>query len=399
MAFLIWKSLLHRKLQSLVMIISIAAGVAIIFCVTTIYQGVSSGMELSKQRMGADIVVIPFGVTLEPSLVLFGGATENTYMPKSMVDAIRAVPGVRQATPQFFTHTLTADCHDIGTNNRMIGYDPVSDWIIGPWLKKAQKTELKSDEVVLGAKVPVWVADQISILGKWYNIVAIADETGTTLDYSLFVSMDEARRVAAKGTSLNSVWKKQGPPEELISTVLVQVDESADINNIVAGIRQAGLVQPIVASEVKKRINDQFTVLVWLLGGVGALVAVLSMVQLFARFYTLTWERQAEWGLYLALGASGRNIAAIVVGEALAIALAGSFSGLILGGVLYKASLAVLTSHQSFPFVQPGWPFFTGVSFLLAGFFSGLGALAAWLPAYRGSRTDPSTVMTRGEFD
>jgi putative ABC transport system permease protein len=399
MAFLIWKSLLHRKLQSLAIIISIAVGVGIVFCVAAIHRGVSSGMELSKQRMGADIVVIPFGETLEPSLVLFGGAAKNTYMPKDMVDAIRAVPGVRQATPQFFTHSLTADCHDIGTNNRMIGYDPGSDWIIGPWLKKAQKTELQSDEVILGAKVPVWVADQISVLGKWYNVVAIADETGTTLDYSLLVSMDEARRVAAKSTALNSVWKKQGPPEDLISTVLVQVDESADINNVVSGIRQAGLVQPIVASEVKKRINDQFTVLVWLLGGLGALVAVLSLFQLFSRFYSLTWERQAEWGLYLALGASGRDIAAIVVGEAVTVALAGSVGGLILGGILYKVSLALLTSYQSFPFIQPEWPFFTILSFLLAGLFSGLGALAAWLPAYRGSRIDPSTIMTRGEFD
>ncbi len=399
MRFLIWKSLLHRKLQSLAMIISIAIAVAILFSVTALYQGVALGMELSKQRMGEDIVVIHFGATLEPSLVLFSGATENTYMPETIVDSIRKIPGVHQATPQFFTQALTADCHDIGTNNRMIGYDPASDWIIGPWLKNVQKTELKSDEVILGAKVPVWVADKISIRGKWYTIVTVAEETGTTLDNSLFVSMDEARRVVANNASLKSMWARQGPPEALISTVLVQLDESADIEQVAAGIRQTGLVQPIVAAEVKKKINDQFTVLSCLLGGVGLLVMLLALFQLFSRFYTLTWDRQAEWGLYLALGASGRDIAMIIVGEAVTVAVTGSVTGSFFGGVLYTASLVLLESYQSFPFIQPTWQFFTLIAVLLAGIFSGLGALAAWLPAYRGSRIDPSTIMTRGEFD
>ncbi len=399
MTFLIWKSILHRKLQSLAIIFSIAIGVGIVFCVSAIYHGVASGMEISKQRMGADIVVVPGGATIEPSLVLFGGATANTYMPKNTLDLVRAVPGVRQATPQFFTHALTADCHDIGTNNRMIGYDPASDWIIGPWLKKVQKTELSADEVILGAKVPIWTENKIMILGKWYDIVTIAEETGTTLDYSLFVSMDEARRVVGKDPALKSIWGKQGPPTELISTILVQVDETANINDIVTGIQGTGYVQPIVASEVKKRINDQFAVLIWLLGGIGLLIVVLSLFQLFVRFYTLTWDRQAEWGLYLAIGASSRDIAAIIVGEAVAVALTGSLAGLLVGGALYKASLLILESHQAFPFVQPTWDFLAIISLLLIGIFSGLGALAAWLPAYRGSRVDPSTIMTRGEFD
>jgi putative ABC transport system permease protein len=399
MIFLVWKSLIHRKLQTLAIIMSIAVGVGIVFCVTAIYAGVATGMELSKQRLGADIVVVPAGVTVEPSLILFGGATANTYMPQGTVDAVRSIPGVRRATPQFFTHTLTADCHDIGTKNRMLGYDPASDWVVGPWLKKLNKSELSADEVILGAKVPTWRQSKIAILGKWYDIVAVAEETGTTLDYSLFVSMDEARRVVGESPTLRPVWAKQGPPDGLISAILVQADEAADITEIVDRILKTGLVQPIVAVEVKKRLTAQFTVLVLLLGGVGFLTVAASLFQLFSRFYTLTLERQAEWGLYLALGAAGRDIAAIVVGETAAVALAGSLTGLLLGGGLYRAALAVLEGYQSFPYVPPSGQFLALTALLLTGSFVGLGALAAWLPAYKGSRIDPATVMTRGEFD
>lgn len=399
MTFLIWKSLLHRKLQALSIIIAIAISIAIIFCITALYKGIHSGMEISKQRMGADIVVIPGGLTIEPSLYLFGGATANTYMPKDTLDAVRNIPGVTNATPQFFTNTLTADCHDIGTNNRMLGYDPASDWIVGPWLKKIHKNELSADEVILGAKIPIWVENKIAILGKWYTIVAIAEETGTTLDYSLFVSMDEARRVVSTNKQLKPVWEKQGPPAELISAVLVKVSDTANVNEIVSTIQQVGYVQTIVAAEVKKRINDQFTVLILLLGGVGALTALASLFQLFSRFYHLTWERQAEWGLYLAIGASGRDITFIIVGEAIAITLTGAILGLALGEVLYQTGLAVLAAYQSFPYIAPSWLFLTLLSLILTGVYVLLGALAAWLPSYRGRQIDPSTTMTRGEFD
>ncbi len=400
MKSLIWKSLQHRKLQSLAIAISVAVGVAIIFAIAAIYQGVNAGMELSKQRMGADIVVIPDGVTMEPSLYLFGGATVNTYMPKETVDILKKLPGVTKATPQFFTHTLTADCHDIGTSNRMLGYDPESDWILQPWLKKINKARLADDEVILGAKVPTWTQDKISIFGKWYNIVTIAEETGTTLDYSLFVSMEEARRVAGGSPQLKSVWSKEGNPAGLISSVLLQIDPAVTTaSDVVGRIRQVGYFKTIVAADVKQRIIYQFTMLVYLLGSVGTLTAVLSLFQLFTRFYALTWERQAEWGLYLAIGASGRDIAFLVVGEAVTVALIGSISGIALGGLMYAGGLHILQSYQSFPFIQPSWHFLTAAVFLLVAGFSGLAALAAWLPAYRGSRIDPSTIMTRGEFD
>lgn len=399
MILLIWRSLLHRRLQSLAIIGSIAVGVAIVFGISAVYNGVSLGMELSKQRMGADIVIVPYGETLEPSLLLFGGAAANSYMPKNLVDGVRAVKGVHAVTPQFFTHTLSADCHDIGTKNRMIGYDPASDWILAPWLKKAHKTEIRDDEVILGAKVPVWAQNKISILGKWYNIITIAEETGTTLDYSLLVSMNEARRVVSEDRTLKKVWDKMGPPSELISTILVQLDDGVDIDRVVGDIQEVGLMKPIVAAEVKKRIADQFTVFAILIGGIGLLTVLSSLLHLFARFYTLTWERQAEWGLYLAFGATGRDIGVVIVGEALIISLAGSFVGLLLGSGLYTGSLKLLEAYQSFPFVHPSWGFLTSIAIGITLLFTGLGALAAWLPAYQGSRIDPSTIMTRGEFD
>jgi putative ABC transport system permease protein len=400
MIALIWKNLLHRKLQNLALILSIAISVAILFSICSIYSGVDAGLELSKQRMGADIVIIPFGVRMDPSLYLFGGATTNVYLPAKFMESVRAVPGIKRVTPQFFAHTLAdSTCCDLTKQTRVIGYDPATDWIIGPWLKDLSKQELADNEVILGAKVAASSKDKISIVGKEYNIVTLADDTGSSLDYSIFVSMAEARRIAGDIPKLKAAFAKQGPATEWISSILVQIDPAYDIHAIVEGIQQAGYMQPIVAAEVKQRISEQFTVLVVLLGAVGILTGLAALFQLFSRFYTTTCDRQAEWGLYLALGASGRDIAALIIGEAVMVSLAGSLSGLLLGGALYAWGLGILELYQSFPFVQNSWTELLVLGFSVTGLFSGLGVLAAWLPAYTGSTVDPSLIMVRGEYD
>lgn len=397
---LIWKGLIHRKFQSIAVAVTIALGVGIVFCIALMLRGVSDGLELSKQRMGADIVVVPrdVGISIDPSVMLFGGATENTYMPESVAGSIRSLKGVVSASPQFFTRKLSADCHDIGPAIRMAGYDAGSDWVIKPWLKKANINALADDDIILGSKVITWNQNYIFILGKQYNIASIAEETGTTLDYSIFVNMAEARRVAAKSEDLKKIWTRQGAPEQLISAVLVRVDPAEPMEDIVDEINKTGFVQPLVAAAVKHKIQQQFEVLGWLLGGAGVLTVLAALVQIFARFFSLTLERQAEWGLYLALGASGKKIAGLVLGEAVVISFIGSFSGLLLGGLLYAATLSLLAAYQAFPFISPDWFFIIAVSISLLLGFIGLGCVAAWLPAYRGSRIPPGTVMLRGEF-
>lgn len=401
MTALIWKNLLHRKLQNLAIVLTIAISVAILFSIGGIYYGVDAGLELSKQRMGADIVVIPAGVKwTEPSVYLFGGATTNAYMPADYLESVRNVPEVSRATPQFFAHTLAESaCCDLAKETRIIGYDPSTDWIIGPWLKNRQQQELADDEVILGSRVPVSSKNTISIIGKQYKIAALADDTGSSLDYSILVNMAEARRLAGDIPELKASFARQGPASRWISAILVQVAPGYDAQIVAEKLQQIAPMQVIVAAEVKQQIGEQLTVLGVLLGAIAMLIALAALFQLFVRFYTMTWDRQAEWGLYLALGASGRDIARLIVGEAVAITAAGAAAGLLLGGVLYGWGLAILDEYQAFPFIQESWTFLLLLGLSITGVFSGFGILAAWLPAYEGSRVDPSVIMIRGEYD
>ncbi|MDR3348170.1 MAG: hypothetical protein LBO03_00955 [Acidaminococcales bacterium] len=397
---LIFKNLLHRKLQNVSLALSVAAGIAILFCVANIMKGVDEGLRVLTERMGADIIVVPGGVEMEyGGMYLFSGATVNRYMPADTAANLARIPGVARASQQFFTHTLAADCHDIGNENRMLGYDPASDWIVKPWLKKINKAQLAANEVILGASVPTWTQDKISILGKWYNIVAVAEKTGASLDKSLFVSMAEARRVARESPMLAPVWQKAGDPEGLISAVLLKTAPQADINLIVERIQNEGYLKTIVASQAKEQIIKQFTALGLLLAGTGAIAALCAIFHLFARFCSMIVERQAEWGLYMALGASAGDLSRLVLGEAAAVTACGALLGLPLGGILYLGGLAVLENYQQFPFAQPSAAFMAAAAAALTLGVFAFSMLSAWLPALRLNSVEPGVVMTRGEFD
>lgn len=95
-------------------------------------------------------------------------------------------------------------------------------------------------------------------------------------------------------------------------------------------------------------------------------------------------ERTGELGIRMALGATGRDIRRLVLGEGTRLALLG-----ILLGAAAAAGLSRLMSRFVFHIsaLDP-------VSFIAAPALLGLAVLAAaWLPARRAARVDPVRVL------
>jgi putative ABC transport system permease protein len=393
------KGLWHRKIQNLALVISIVVGVSLIFSVLLIRYGVEDGLEKARQRLGADLLVVPSGTTVDPGEILYGGSPNNIYMPKQFEEKISQIQGIRKVTAQFFTQSLTDDCCDIGTAIRLIGYDPKTDWIIQPWLNNISKIQLADDEVILGANVPTSLTDKINILGKTFHITATLEPSGTGLDRSILMDINVARNIAVSSTNLQQIWNANGPPSELISAILIEVESNTDIDAIISQIENTGKVHAFSAAETKRRIYEQFLVITSLLIAAGSMAVVASAVQLFSRLYTLTIERQGEWGLYLALGSTPPNIVLLIVAEAVILCSIGTIIGMVFGYLLFLWSVGFITDHQIFPFIYPDFflVFKTGLVIFFA--WIAVGSVAAWIPAYRSSRIEPSLIMTRGEFD
>ena len=132
---------------------------------------------------------------------------------------------------------------------------------------------------------------------------------------------------------------------------------------------------------------------------VAALLVVATLFQLFARFFSLAWDRRGELALYRALGASKREVSRLIVGEAGVLVGGGAVVGLVLGAALYLAVPSLLAGLGTFPYVSPGAATVAAVALGVLALFAIVGFAAVAWPLARAGRIDPASAMQTGDID
>jgi putative ABC transport system permease protein len=145
-------------------------------------------------------------------------------------------------------------------------------------------------------------------------------------------------------------------------------------------------------SEIVRGPVRQGHTIMWLLGGLAALALVLAAVGIYSVIsYTVT-QRTHEIGIRMALGASQRDVAGLVLRQGLVLTSAGVAAGLL-------GAFAITRLLSSLPFqlrwlllfdVRPTDPLvFAVVSAILAA----VAVLASFLPARRAAKVDPMVAL------
>ena len=118
--------------------------------------------------------------------------------------------------------------------------------------------------------------------------------------------------------------------------------------------------------------------------GAAPLALALGALGLYAQAAQSASRRTREMGLRLALGATARQVAGLVVGQGMTLVLAGIALGLVASSVQVRLLAAYLHGVSA---REP--------SLLLAAVMVviAIGAIAAYLPARRASRVDPWRVL------
>jgi len=116
----------------------------------------------------------------------------------------------------------------------------------------------------------------------------------------------------------------------------------------------------------------------------GLLALVLAAIGLYGVLAYSVAQRKREMGVRIAIGASRRDVLALVVGKAMRLTAIG-----LAVGVVLAAGAGRLLRSQIFG-VSPLDPVtFVGVVLLLGA----VALLAAWLPARRAARVDPIVAL------
>ena len=318
-------------------------------------DALSRGMTSLRKRLGADIMVVPAEAEKKSALesIVLQGNPTYFYMEDTKLDEVSAVDGVGEVSPQLFLASLAASC--CSAKVQLMGYEPGTDFVIRPWIRDACDREPETMEVVVGSDINSSRGDRILFYDVPCTVAAKLSPTGTNYDRCVFAGEDTIRTLtkSAVGKHLNQF--KDTDPEHVISCILVNVKEGADIEKVaeeitgsvdgVTALRTGSLVSGTARSMSSVSGVIRFSILI---------TAALAFLILVIAFTMQIHERKREFAVLRVCGVSGGSLAAGVLGEIALVCAAGGIAGCGIAALVLVPFSGALKGLLDLPMLMPG---------------------------------------------
>lgn len=360
---------------------------------TLLVGSLRTGLASLEDRLGADIVVAPYSAKTHYDLlndVLLEGTPSSFYMDKSVVDEVRAIEGVEEATPQYYLATMKAGCCSMPV--QIIGYDPETDFVVKPWIARTHEGDLGLMDVVVGCNISGGVGDTIVFYNQTCNIVAKLDETGTEMDNAVYATDATVKELirAAEGIG----YLDHEDPDQVVSTVLVKVADGYDPDVVLGQIKlYVSGVSAVTTRSMTSSVADSVGSLAGILTTVFAFVWVLVAAVLVVAFLVAGRQRTREFAVLRVLGVSRKGLRRLALREALAESVAGSAIGVALAAVVVVGFNGALEEAFGLPFLLPDVPTMLLSALLVFALTVVAGCAASYASAARLAKVDPGQTL------
>jgi putative ABC transport system permease protein len=391
-ARLVWRNILGNLFRSGAILICAALVAGLSLSATLVVRGAESGLRQNLSRMGADIMVIPWGTMSQDfdGAHLVGMITAR-WMPRAYMQRIMAVEGVEAITPQLYLSTLTDSPYCTVPEMHLVAYDPPSDFVLKPWLEHDPIGNLRLGEAVGGAAISA-PDGKMQLYGYPLRLVRTMQETGGDVDQTLFVSFDTALAI------LEQVRNQPRPPfdiaPESISSAMVKVRLGSDPHQVAVSIlEQVPGVVPIESTGFFQTQRAQMVGLLRTVLALAALTWLLSTLFMGLVFSLAANARQREMGMLRALGATSKLVLQTLLLEGIGLALAGGIAGIslaVLAAGLFQEQIAQVAGIL---IGLPPAPILAGLTAAGLALAVLSVTVAAWIPASRLSQQEPALAM------
>ncbi len=401
MLMLIWNNIARRRTQSVLTVTITMLTVLVFVMVMGIFQTVNQGLALSRERLGADAILMPKYSNAKGDDLLFTAMPENIYMPIEVVEQAKELDGIAAMTPQFYCQTLALGCCDPGEEARIIGYDPQTDFILKPYLAEEHQNGINQEQLIVGHNYEDddLVGFNYMILGRVFKVVSMLQPTGTGMDSTFFMDWRTAQDMCLESEVLRENWTTKDP-HDFISVIMVKFADGVDPEAFVKQVEDSGIeAKCLLTGETISSLQSQLEVtmqVMFALWVASLLIAVLSLV---GRFNALAKERKKEIGLLRAIGLKKGQVFGLIIGETCTMALMGGFLGSALALICMDPVIEIL--KDAFKLSPSVW---TASLALLCGaagvVLAGLlGFASAVSPAWKSASMDPQAAITQGEVN
>lgn len=348
-------NILRRPVRSAVLLFMVAILSFTVFGGAVMVSGLRRGMASLEDRLGADIMVVPEEAAGKDGLesIVLQGNTGYFYMDDTRLEEILAVDGVRQAAPQIFLASLAASC--CSAKVQLMGFDPQSDFTVLPWIRKSYAENLKEMEVVVGSDITSEEGDTLTFYDVDCTVAAKLTKTGTNYDRCVFAGADTIRVLTSSsiGKKLNQF--SEIDPNHVISCVLVNTQDGADMDKVVSAINET------VDGVTAVRTGSMVSGIAGSLNGISRIVRVmiivvfvLAFIIMMIAFTMLINERRREFALLRVFGVSQGSLARSVWSEILLICLTGALIGVLAALLVTVPFSGALQGRMDMPMLMPG---------------------------------------------
>ncbi len=323
-----------KKFKYTILFLLIFLTSAGIYAGDVLFTSMRVGLDITKNRIGADVIVVPEGFVSEAEDALFKGKACSLNFNRQWETELQNVEGIDKITAQLYIATLSGvSCCD--GDVQIIAFDQVNDFIVGPWIKNHHITTLKDDEIIVGSTFKVKKGDSVTYYNKRFKVIAVMDETGAGYDKSAFITYGAAYEMASDARNKNTFPFDKS--KNVTSMIFLRVSDGTDPmivkNDIEKKYREKGIAVYSITSKINE-ISDKL-IEFQIFGNIMNLwIIIISAVSLFAIHTLTTFQRKNEVGSMLTVGVRKERIIGIFLLEFILVSLMAVISAISIIHVL-----------------------------------------------------------------
>ena len=390
---LVLKNIKGNAVRSLLAFLCVLGVSAFFMSTMVVSRGTQDSLQKGLQRLGADILVVPYGAQTDIETALLMGKPSHIWMPQNYLNKIAEMNGVASVSPQIYLQSLyQAACCSV-SETFLVVYDPATDFTVTPWLHKNLGRDLATGEVIGGAYIFSPTGDNtLKLYGSNLKLAGNLEPTGTGMDQTIFFTVATAQEIA--GSSLTDAVSPLQIPQGEVSSILVKLKPGVDAQSVMSPIYlNMPDVVPIASPQLFGTFRQQ---MLGLLGGVMVIMSltwILSAIVIGLVFSMSANERQRQMSVLRSLGATRWYVLRSLLAEssllAASAAAAGSFIGILGIHIFQNYFAGTLKMPFLFPSITSLFIFFV-LSLILSLITVNLATI---FPAVRISRMEPALAM------
>lgn len=384
---------IRHKSRTLLLMIAVAIGVCSVIILTSLGEGARLFIEKEFSSLGSELLIIlPGKKETQGGAPPIYGTTPRDLTLDDM-NAVRHINTIKKIAPIIAGTTLIAyqnRSREVITIGSTPDLFPVRNLLIGKGKPlPAAAYQSHTPVIVIGSKLKQKLFGNSSAINQWLRVG----------EYRFRVIGELAERGESLGLDLRDTAIIPIRSAEMVFDspalfrVLIQLRHSDSeayteqrIRKIIAERHEGEDDITFISQDAMLSAFDSILLTVTaVVGAIAGISLIVAGVLIMNVTFISVAQREGEIGLLKAIGATGKQVQRIFVGEAVLLTSAGSVCGLLVALALIQLARWY---WPDFPMTPSWW----ALSLALITALS-VGILFSWIPASKASRLDPILAL------